>query len=76
MEQGIACANGTYQDQTGQQSCLTCPAGSECPTVDATPQPCSNGTYSLLGDVDCQTCTAGYRWVHQNYIQNVIYVFL
>ena len=61
MDAGIACNNGTYQDQIGQQSCLTCPAGSRCPAVDLTPVACTNGTFSLLGDVDCQTCPAGHR---------------
>ena len=64
MDQGIACPNSTYQDQTGQQSCLICPAGSACPSADGPPQPCNNGTYSILGDAYCQTCPGGYRWVY------------
>ena len=31
----IQCAVGTYKTASGTGSCLTCPAGSECPTVTA-----------------------------------------
>ena len=61
LEYPFACANGTYQNQTGQQACLSCPAGHSCPKADVTPTECNTGLYSLLGVDECFVCPAGYR---------------
>ena len=60
LDAGVACVNGTYQDQIGQEICIVCPAGFKCPSSTVTPVQCDNGTYSLLGNMYCETCPAGY----------------
>ena len=50
-----ACAAGEYQPSAGQYSCLTCPAGSECPTT-TTATLCEIGTYSSAGATSCTSC--------------------
>ena len=57
----LKCANGTYQNQTGQQVCLDCPAGHRCPIVDVTPEECANGYYSTTGIDECLSCIPGHR---------------
>ena len=55
------CINGTYQNSTKQTTCLSCPAGYMCSSVDVDPVACSDGKYSLLGMNECLTCPAGHR---------------
>ncbi|MBR2412842.1 MAG: hypothetical protein IKB10_04250 [Alphaproteobacteria bacterium] len=50
-----ACAAGEYQPSAGQYSCLTCPAGSECPTT-TTATLCKAGEYASAGSIACTTC--------------------
>ncbi|MBR2412278.1 MAG: hypothetical protein IKB10_01275 [Alphaproteobacteria bacterium] len=51
------CAAGTYQNVAGQYSCITCPAGSECPTAGlASHTLCEVGEYSFAGATTCLTC--------------------
>ena len=51
------CAAGTYQNVAGQDSCIICPAGSECATVGlATHTLCEIGEYSGAGATACSTC--------------------
>ena len=57
----ILCVNGTYQNETGETSCLQCPAGKLCQPVSSTPSDCPNGTYSSLGVAECLACPSGYR---------------
>ena len=57
----ILCVNGTYQNETGETSCLQCPAGKLCLPVSSTPSDCPNGTYSSLGVAECLTCPSGHR---------------
>ena len=45
--------NGTYQDNTGQTSCLSCPAGKSCIDVSATPVDCAAGFYSAAAEGIC-----------------------
>ena len=63
LDAPIVCTNGTYQNNTGQQACIDCPAGQKCPSVSSTPVDCPNGTYSGLGTAECLTCPSGHRLV-------------
>ena len=57
------CINGTYQNETKQTTCIQCPAGFMCSSVDVDPVACSTGKYSLQGMMECLNCPAGYRYV-------------
>ena len=61
LDAPIVCTNGTYQNATGQESCLQCPAGKGCPSVSSTPVDCPSGTYSELGVAVCLPCPIGHR---------------
>ena len=58
------CQPGTYQDETGQTVCKSCPAGYQCPnegmtSVDDTYK-CKQGTYSVGGAAtSCSVCQPG-----------------
>ncbi|KAJ8695635.1 hypothetical protein PTI98_008215 [Pleurotus ostreatus] len=54
------CIRGTYSATQGSTSCLSCPAGSMCPSdALANPQKCSPGRYSTGGAVECTWCSPG-----------------
>ena len=57
----VLCVNSTYQNETGQASCLLCPAGKSCLSVTDTPNDCPSGTYSGTGVSYCLTCPSGHR---------------
>ena len=58
------CANGFYQNLTGQTECLICPLGHECPRVD-TPIPCTAGyVQDELGQIKCLECQVGHFCPH------------
>ena len=57
----IVCVNGTYQNDTGQEACVECPAGMSCLSVFDPPNECPNGTYSPAGVQLCLSCPSGYR---------------
>ncbi|XP_062606170.1 multiple epidermal growth factor-like domains protein 6, partial [Saccostrea cucullata] len=54
------CSSGTYQDQTGQGSCVTCPAGFFCDNTMA-PVVLYNSSYCPIG----YYCPAGTRYSSQ-----------
>jgi len=45
----VACAAGTFTNQTGQASCVTCPKGYYCvaASVDYVPFPCPSGKLTM-----------------------------
>lgn len=64
------CAIGTYQPNTGQSTCINCPAGYLCATTNLqAPTDCPTGKYcpaktnagSYAGSVDCPAGTYGDR---------------
>ena len=48
---------GTYQPNTGNDTCAQCPAGYECTSNSSTP--CSPGSFSTLGHMTCDSCSQG-----------------
>lgn len=62
IETPILCSNGTYQNETGQNVCLQCPAGYGCENPAESPKECNQGQYSLLGMSECLHCPAGFRY--------------
>ncbi|CAN0327981.1 unnamed protein product, partial [Hapterophycus canaliculatus] len=48
----VACAPGTYQDEQGQESCITCPEGNFCLQGADAPVDCPRGSY----------CPDGTQW--------------
>ena len=57
------CAAGSYNGLSGRSSCTPCPAGTSNPSLGRTSpaacSPCSNGTYSGLGQSSCSDCPSG-----------------
>ena len=55
------CSTGYYQDQVGQPSCKTCPAGYYCPLNTSTPIDCPQGSYcpSNTGAPRTYLCPSG-----------------
>ena len=55
------CAKGTYQDETGQSECKSCPAGAKCSKEGLTaPEYCTDSSYQdNEGQTSCKTCSAG-----------------
>ena len=39
----VACQAGEYSLSASSSGCQTCPAGSSCPSTDASPIPCATG---------------------------------
>ena len=58
----VICSNGTYQNATGQTSCIQCPAGKRCPSVADVPIDCEMGTYSPVATNECMSCPSGHRY--------------
>ena len=68
----IKCANGDYQDQVGQTSCTTCPAGYQCPYTDTvnslaadTKKYCGQNYYCVQGENERTACPTGYYTTKQ-----------
>ena len=55
----LTCPEGYSQPTTGSSNCTACPAGHECSGVAATPEPCSQGTYSAGLETACNVCPEG-----------------
>ena len=62
MDAPVICSNGTYQNVTGQTSCIQCPAGQRCPSVAGVPIDCEIGTYSPVATNECMSCPSGHRY--------------
>ena len=71
----IVCVNGTYQNDTGRESCVECPAGKSCLSVSDTPSDCPNGTYSPAGVRTCIVCPSGYRFEARIYMFGTFFIF-
>jgi len=60
----IACPVGTFNNSTGQVSCVNCPAGTASTSTAATSisacNTCPAGRYSGSGASECAVCPAGY----------------
>ncbi|XP_072885876.1 uncharacterized protein [Hemitrygon akajei] len=54
-----SCPFGTYTDAEGSTQCQSCPAGFNCAASGLPPEPCEQGTFSLLGETYCQPCPLG-----------------
>ena len=50
------CTAGTYQNQTGQDHCINCPAGYESASAMDHCNPCPEETYSTGDGQPCQPC--------------------
>lgn len=57
----IPCSQGTYQDMSGQSTCLSCPRGYICNIFSGTitPIPCGTGTMCPLGSSKAISCASG-----------------
>lgn len=56
------CAGGYYQNETGQESCVCCPAGHVC-NDNKMPEPCPPGQYEsdpCRSRTKCYSCNKGY----------------
>lgn len=56
LEQCELCATGTFKNESGDQACLPCPAGSFCPVGSITPQPCPSESTSNTGGESAADC--------------------
>ena len=66
------CTNGTYQNETKQTECLTCPVGYMCKNIDVAPIPCADGLYSAAGVTGCTVCPSGHRYFSVIFIEMII----
>lgn len=53
------CVDGTYQEQEGKGSCITCPAGNVCNSNSTSPNSCPVGNYCPQGRGYPLFCAAG-----------------
>ena len=58
------CTAGTYQNQTGQDHCINCPAGYESASAMDHCNPCPEETYSTGDGQPCQPCV-GKNSLHE-----------
>ena len=58
----ISCPKGYFMASTGSSGpCTICTAGYMCPTAGmSTPTGCSNGQWTIEGQISCDPCPAGY----------------